>query len=97
MPVGTFLPSDPEALTTTDAAELVSVSPKTVRAKIRSGDLPAVEFRGQYWVLRSDVVELFAPRPVQRRDDAGAQPHLSPEETEARWNRLSTLLGGGAR
>ncbi len=51
-----------ELLTTEEIAEILKVSPATVRSYITRGQLPAIDLAGSYRVYRADLDEFLKQR-----------------------------------
>lgn len=70
-----------DMLTVEDVARIVGLSPYTVRAAIRDGDLRASKMRGRYRVHPDAVaawVDDSAVRPGGRFDDRADRPTVRP-------------------
>ena len=81
-----------EALTVPQAARAFGVSINTIRRRIATGEVVAVNYRNKNFVMRSEVAEALGPKPVTPAvvgGDAG-YPAISQE----RLDRLGSLLVG---
>ena len=73
----------PDDLTTKQAAKILNVTPRRVRALINAGRLPA-EKHGRDWAIKPKDLELVKVRkPGRPRTILGELPELSDAETTA--------------
>jgi excisionase family DNA binding protein len=99
-----------ESYTVTEAAKLLKLHPKTVRRKIRDGELGSTRIGRQYRITQAHIDAFFGgpvraagPPPRQRRVLASCVidiDAISPEESSRISNTTMAALGGerlGAR
>ena len=73
-----------EFLTTSEVAELLGISPFTIRRYIQLRKLKAVKLEGSYRVRRADLQKFLKAREIETEEELAAEEEAeSPEKSKA--------------
>ena len=78
-----------ELLTTNEVAELLGISPFTIRRYIQLRKLKAVKLEGSYRVRRADLKQFLKAREIETEEELAALETDSDEEQDASPRRVT--------
>ena len=81
-----------ELLTTNEVAELLGISPFTIRRYIQLRKLKAVKLEGSYRVRRADLKQFLKSREIETEEESAALETDPDEEQDASPRRVTPSI-----